>query len=150
MWTYKAAKIFDWEQNSWHVMLCEKSYNGRAFVVAKEVFHHRSDDNLKQWEWLNNDKQFFLFKFNYINTRLYLEYNVNHLKLRYTDPCNFFTKCALVIQPNTLVVAKDSNISHHFNVSINSPTVIFPIIQYTPNLIVPHKWTQMWWLVLPI
>ena len=34
--------------------------------------------------------------------------NANHLKLKYIDLCNFITKRALVSQPSTLVVAKDS------------------------------------------
>ena len=46
---------------------------GRAFVVAKEVFHHRNGNILKLWEWLNDDKQFFLSKFNYINKHFYFE-----------------------------------------------------------------------------
>ena len=68
---------------------------GRAFVVTKEVFHHRKDNILKLWEWWNAEKQFFMSKFNYYNKHLYLETNLNHLTLRYTDPCNFLTKHAL-------------------------------------------------------
>ena len=64
---------------------------GRAFVVAKEVFHH-SNKILKLWEWLNDEKQFFLSKFNYIDKHFYFEENSNHSKLRYTDMCNFLTK----------------------------------------------------------
>ena len=40
---------------------------GCAVVVAKEVCHHRNSNILKLWEWLNDKKQIFLFKFNYIN-----------------------------------------------------------------------------------
>ena len=101
---------------------------GHAFVVAKEVFHHRNRNILKLWEWLNDDKHFFLFKFNYINKHLQLKNNFYHLKLRYTDPGNLFTKRALVSQPSTLMVGKDSNILHYLNLSINSPMIILPII----------------------
>ena len=80
---------------------------GHAFVVAKEVFHRGNGNILKLWEWLNDDKQFLLFKFRNINQRLHLENNFNHLKLSDTDPCNFLTKRALVSQPSTLVVAKN-------------------------------------------
>ena len=66
---------------------------GRAFVAAKEVFRHRNGNILKLWEWLNDDKQFVSFNFNYINNNWILENNVNHLKLRYTDPCNFHQTC---------------------------------------------------------
>ena len=41
--------------------------------------------------------------------------NNNHLKPRYIEPCNFLTKRAWVSQQYTLVVAKDSNISHYLN-----------------------------------
>ena len=81
-------------------------------MVAKEVFHHRNCNILTVWEWLNDEKLFFLFKFNYTNRRLCLEKNFNHLKLRYTDLCNFFAKRALVSQPTTVEFAKDSNISY--------------------------------------
>ena len=74
---------------------------GRAFVVAKEVFHHRKSNILKLWEWLNDEKQFFLSKFNYINKHFHFEKKFNHSKLRYTDPCNFLTKRALVSQQST-------------------------------------------------
>ena len=84
-----------------------------AFVVTKEVVPRRNGNVLKLWEWLNSDKQFFSFAFNYINKYLHLENNFNHLKLRYTDPCSYLTKRALVSQPTTLVVAKDPNNSHY-------------------------------------
>ena len=96
---------------------------GRAFVVVKEVFHHGNGNILKLWEWLNDEKEFFLSKFNYVNKYFYFEKNCNHSKMRYTDPCNFLTKRALVSQQSTLVVAKDSNISHYLNLSINSPKI---------------------------
>ena len=41
--------------------------------------------------------------------------NNNPLKPRYTEPCNFLTKRAWVSQQCTLVVAKDSNVSHYLN-----------------------------------
>ena len=66
--------------------------SGHAFVVA---FHHRNNNILKLWEWWNDEKEFFLSKFNHINKHLYLENNFNHLKLRYPDPCNFLTKRVL-------------------------------------------------------
>ena len=75
--------------------------------------------------------------------------DLNHLKLRYTEPCNFLTKRALVNQPSTLVVAKDSSILHYLNLSMYLPTIIIAIIKYTPNMTVPHKWTQIWRLALP-
>ena len=74
-------------------MLGVRLYNvGNAFVVA---FHHRNSNILKLWEWLNDEKQFFMFKFNHINKHLYFENNCNHLKLRYPDLCNFLTKRVL-------------------------------------------------------
>ena len=68
---------------------------GHAFVVAKEVFHHSNNNILRLWEWLDDEKEFFLSKFSNINKHLYLERNFNHLRLRYPDPYNFLTKCAL-------------------------------------------------------
>ena len=38
---------------------------GRALVVVKEVFHHKIDNTSTLWEWLNDEKQFFLFKFKF-------------------------------------------------------------------------------------
>ena len=55
-------------------------------------------------EWLNDEKQLFVFNFNYTNQHLHLKKNFNHLQLRNTDPCNFLTKRALVSQPSTLVL----------------------------------------------
>ena len=101
---------------------------GCAFVFAKEVFHHRNGNILKLWEWLNDEKRFFLFKFNYINKHMYLEKNFNHFELKYTNTCNFVTKRALVRQPSTIVVAKDSCILHYMNLWFHSPMVILPII----------------------
>ena len=56
---------------------------GRGFVIAKEVFHHRNCNILKLWEWLtikllNDDQQFFLFKFKYINKHLHSQKYFNH------------------------------------------------------------------------
>ena len=97
---------------------------GRAFVIANEVFHHRNDNILTLWELLNDEKLFFLFKFNYINTHLHPEENFNRLKVRYIDSCNFLYKRVLVIQPSTLVVTKDSDISNYLHLSIHSSTII--------------------------
>ena len=46
--------------------------SGRVFVVAKELFHHRNGNILKLWESLNDDKPFFILKFNFINKDLHL------------------------------------------------------------------------------
>ena len=54
-----------------------------------------------------------MFKFHYIIKQLYLEKSFNHLKLRYTDLHNFLTKHALMSQPSTLAVLKDSDILHY-------------------------------------
>ena len=45
---------------------------GHTFVVANGAFHHRNGNIMKLWEWLNNEKQSFVSKFNYINKHLYL------------------------------------------------------------------------------
>ena len=45
---------------------------GHAFVVAREILHHRNGNILTLWNWLYDKKQFFLFKFNYIKKHLYL------------------------------------------------------------------------------
>ena len=66
----------------------------RAFMVAKEEFHHRNGNIFKTMRMINDDKQFFLSQFNYINKHLYFA-KFNHLKLRTTDPSNFLTKRAL-------------------------------------------------------
>ena len=46
--------------------------DGRAFVVASEVFHPRNGNILTLQDWFNNEKQFCLCDFNYINLYLYL------------------------------------------------------------------------------
>ena len=43
----------------------------RAFVIAKELFYRRDGNIFTLWEWLNDEKQFFWFKFNYIKKHLY-------------------------------------------------------------------------------
>ena len=91
---------------------------GHAIVVAKDItllFHHRNAVILTLWLWLNGGKWFVWCKFNYINNHLWLVKNNNHLKKRHTELCNFLTKRAWVSQQCTLVVAKDSNISHYLN-----------------------------------
>ena len=45
-----------------------------AFVVAKEAFHHRNDNTFTMCKWLNDEKQFILSNFIYINQHLYLEF----------------------------------------------------------------------------
>ena len=54
--------------------------------------------------------------------------NNNHLKPRYTEPCNFLTKRAWVSQQCTLVIAKDSNISYYLNSWAYLPVIIIAII----------------------
>ena len=101
---------------------------GHATFVGKELFHHGNGSILKLWELIYGERQSLLVKFNYISTHLPLEKNFNQLKMWYTDPCNFLTKRALVSQPSTLAVAKETDISHYLNLSINSPTIVLPII----------------------
>ena len=91
---------------------------GHAIVVVKDInllFYHGNAVILTLRLWLNDGKWFVWCKFNYINNYLWLVKNNNHLKPRYTEPCNFLTKRARVSQQCTLVVAKDSNISHYLN-----------------------------------
>ena len=91
---------------------------GHAIVVVKDInllFYHGNAVILTLRLWLNDGKWFVWCKFNYINNYLWLVKNNNHLKPRYTEPCNFLTKRAWVSQQCTLVVAKDSNISHYLN-----------------------------------
>ena len=45
----------------------------REFLFANEVSYLRNGYIVTQWEWLNEGKQFFLFKLCYINKPLYLE-----------------------------------------------------------------------------
>ena len=68
-------------------------------------------------------KIIFFFKFNYIDEYLHWVKNFYHIKLSYTDPCNFLNKCALVSQPtwSMVAVAKDFNILHSLNLSIHFP-----------------------------
>ena len=62
------------------------------------------------------------------------ETNFNHLRLKYTDSCNFLTKRMLVSQPSRLVVAKDSsNISHNLNLSIDINDYPFHYIIHTQH-----------------
>ena len=75
--------------------------------------------------------------------------NFIHVKLRYIERYNFLTKRALASQQSTLVVAKDPNISHYLNLSTYLLTIILAIISYTPNMTVPHKWTQICRLASP-
>ena len=43
---------------------------GLPFVADKEEFHQRNGNNLKMWEWLNDEKQFFLSKFSTISINI--------------------------------------------------------------------------------
>ena len=58
-------------QNSWEwarpSLVGDYIMAGRAFVAAKEVFHDRNGNNLKLWEWFNDEKQFFLSRSNSLN-----------------------------------------------------------------------------------
>ena len=92
----------------------------RAFEVAKKVFRHRNGTNLTLWEWLNDDKQFFLFKCSYINDNLYLEKN--------SFKAEVYWSMQFSHQSSTLVVAKDSNISLYLNLTIQSLVIILSII----------------------
>ena len=99
-------------------------YNGWSCICGCQgSFYHRNGSILTLWEWLNDEKQFFRWKFSYVNNHLFSVINFNHVKLRYMEPCNFLTKRALVSQPSTIVVAKDPNISHYLNLSIYLPTI---------------------------
>ena len=125
---------------------------GHANVVVKDItllFYHGNAVILTLWQWLNDGKWFVWCKFNYFNNHLWLVKNNNHLKPRYTEPCNFLTKRAWVSQQCTLVVAKDSNNSHYLNSWAYLVIIILAIIWYTPNMTVPHKWTQICWLASP-
>ena len=51
---------------------------------------------------------------------LYLEKNINHLKVIDNDACNFLTKCAMVGQTSTIVIAQDPDISLFFFKFVNS------------------------------
>ena len=91
---------------------------GHAIVVVKDItllFYHRNAVILTLWYWLNDGKLFVWCKYNYFNYHLWLVKDNNHLKPIYIKPCNFLTKRAWVSQQCTLVVAKDSNISHYLN-----------------------------------
>ena len=91
---------------------------GHAIVVVKDItllFYHGNAVILTLWLWLNDGKWFVWCKFSYFNNHLWLVKNKNHLKPRYTAPCNFLTKRAWVSQQCTLVVAKACNISHYLN-----------------------------------
>ena len=135
------GEIFPW-QPQMHSQTLYNAYHikaGPAFVVVKEVFNHKNGNILKLWEWLNDEKLFFVFTFNHINKHLHSEKNFKYSKLTNTNPCNFLNKRALMSQPSTL-----SNISLYWNLSINSTTIMLHITKYTPNMIVPRKWTQIW------
>ena len=64
---------------------------------------------------IHNYRVYALLAFH--NKHLYSdqEKNFQHLSMRNTDPHNFLTKRALVSQPSTVVVAKESIISYYLN-----------------------------------
>ena len=64
-------------------------------------------------------KTTLMVSFRYLNNHLYSVNNFNPLKMRYIEPLNFLTKCALVSQPSILALVKDPNISHYLNSSIH-------------------------------
>ena len=76
-----------------HLWLLPRKY----FIIETITFWN--------WEWLNDEKHVFS-KFYYINKHVYFEKNFNHSKLRYTDPCNFLTKCALFSQQSTILLLR--------------------------------------------
>ena len=80
------------------------------FVVTKKVSYHCSCDYFTLLEWLNDEKYFLLPEFNYSELHVYVVNNFDHKKSSYSNSFNLLTKRALVSQPSTLVVAKDSNI----------------------------------------
>ena len=74
---------------AWPSLVGDCIMAGRAFVVAKEVFHHKNGNNLKLWQWLNDEKHFFLSKSNSLNKYLYLQKNFNHLRPKLFWPVQF-------------------------------------------------------------
>ena len=61
-----------YDQNVWHINVLNYVMAGRAFVVAREVFNHRNVNMLILREWLNDEKRFFVSKFNFVYKQLYL------------------------------------------------------------------------------
>ena len=88
---------------------------GWTYVVAKDIFHHKNGNMWELSEWLNDEKRFFFSKVSYINKHWYLEKNLNHLKVKYSDTWNFRIKRALGEPTKHASVAKDSNSSHYLN-----------------------------------
>ena len=99
---------WDW---SW-AMLVKGATGLKQFYLTKAEMMYTVS------EWLNDVKNVFQLD-------SYLLKIFNHFKLRYTDPCNFLNKRAIVSQPSTLVFAKDS---HHLNSSIYLPTITIVIV----------------------
>ena len=75
--------------------------------------------------------------------------NFNNSKLRYTDTYNFSPYVHWWANKTRWGLLRTFKFSPYLNLSIPLPTNIFPIIKYTSNMIVPHKWTQMLWSALP-
>ena len=74
---------------------CQLCNGWRSICACQIIIHHKKGNFYTMWEWLNDEKQFFLFNLNHIDQDLYLEKNFNYLKLIYTDPCNFLNKRTL-------------------------------------------------------
>ena len=154
------ARLLDYHQNwiiVWRMdvvshLIWNYLMAGRAIVVAKDItvlFYHGKAVILTLWYWLNDGKWIVWCKFNYINNHLWLVKNNNHLKTIYIPNCAIFSPNVHVCQQCTLVVVKDSNISHYLNAWAYLVMIILAIIWCTPNMTVPHKWTQICWLVSP-
>ena len=72
-------------------------------------------------------KTILLYKVNYIDIHVYSEFQeFQSLKIRYTDPRAQFSPH--IGQQSTVVVAKDSDILHYFNLSIYSLQITIAII----------------------
>ena len=72
-------------------------------------------------------KKFILIKFTMSTNICTWGKKIDYFKLKYTD-CNFLIFCIGEPTKNACMVAKDSNISHYLNISINSLPIILPII----------------------
>ena len=131
------------------VVLYGGLYNGWPCICGYiKSIYHGNGNILTLWSWLNDAKRFYLCQFNYNNNHVYSVKIINHFKLSYTNPCNYLTKRASVNQPSMFANAKDSKISNYLNLSMYLPTIIIAIIKYTPNMIIPTKWTQICSLLL--
>ena len=98
---YKVIKIYRHDILRW---IRYYITTGCAFVLTQEIFHYRNSNIFTLWQWLNDENCSFL-KLDHFNRHVCLQNNFNHLKLRYSDMCNFLTRHALVSQPRTHMVA---------------------------------------------